>query len=288
MGDPVGPEDAIADVAWRFREEADAHGAWPVFYQVAPTHLPIYIDLGMSLLKIGEEATLPLEGFSLDAPGRKWMRRVLRDAEKAGLTVEVLPPAEVPGLLPTLREISDEWLGGKATREKGFSLGRFDEAYLRRFPVAVVRAPARDGGTEIVAFANVWCGAPGGEISPDLMRRRTHAPRSVMDLLFIHLFLWGRDHGYTVANLGMAPLSGVGVARGARPELAPLWARAGAFVFGRGEHFYNFRGLRAYKAKFDPVWSPRYIACPGGMVLPRVLTNVAALIAGGVTGIVRK
>ena len=45
--------------------------------------------------------------------------------------------------------------------------------------------------------------------------------------------------------------------------LAPLWNRAGAFLFRQGEHFYNFQGVRQYKDKFDPVWEPRYLASPG-------------------------
>ncbi|HYU35043.1 MAG TPA: phosphatidylglycerol lysyltransferase domain-containing protein, partial [Thermoanaerobaculia bacterium] len=53
-----------------------------------------------------------------------------------------------------------------------------------------------------------------------------------------------------------------------------------------GEHFYNFQGLREYKEKFDPVWEPRYLACPGGLMLPRVLTDIAALIGGGLRGVV--
>ena len=287
MGDPVGPHDAGTEAAWRFKLEADAHGARPVFYQVGADRLPLYIDLGLTLLKLGEEAYVPLPEFSLGGADHRWMRRNLNDAEKAGMTFEVVPASAVPALLPALRVISDEWLGTKVAREKGFSLGRFDEAYLAHFPMALVWAPC-DGGREIVAFANLWCGASGGEISPDLMRRSGHAPRGVMDFLFIQLLLWGQAHGYSTANLGMAPLAGLASPTLARPELAPLWSRAGAFLYGRGESFYNFQGLRAFKSKFSPVWLPRYLASPGGFALPRVLTNVTTLISGGVTGIVHK
>ena len=55
-----------------------------------------------------------------------------------------------------------------------------------------------------------------------------------------------------------------------------------------GEHFYKFQGLRQYKEKFDPVWSPRYLAAHAGLVLPRVLADDAALIAGGLSGVVRR
>ena len=63
--------------------------------------------------------------------------------------------------------------------------------------------------------------------------------------------------------------------------MSPLWSKLGRLVYGYGEVFYNFQGLRAYKEKFDPVWEPRYLAYPGGLALPRVVTDVSALIAGG-------
>ncbi|MFZ0256320.1 MAG: phosphatidylglycerol lysyltransferase domain-containing protein [Gammaproteobacteria bacterium] len=77
----------------------------------------------------------------------------------------------------------------------------------------------------------------------------------------------------------MAPLSGL-----QSRSLAPFWNRFGALVFGYGERFYNFRGLRLYKEKFDPHWKPLYLAAPRGLALPLILTNISALIAGGSEG----
>ncbi|MFA5251226.1 MAG: phosphatidylglycerol lysyltransferase domain-containing protein [Phycisphaerae bacterium] len=67
-----------------------------------------------------------------------------------------------------------------------------------------------------------------------------------------------------------------------------MWSHAGAFIFKYGEHFYNFQGLRQYKDKFDPQWHPKYLACYKGLMLPRILANLAALISGGITGVVAK
>ena len=53
-------------------------------------------------------------------------------------------------------------------------------------------------------------------------------------------------------------------------------------MFRHGEHFYNFEGLRRYKAKFRPVWEPSISSRPGGIALPRILLDVSALIAGGI------
>jgi phosphatidylglycerol lysyltransferase len=280
LGDPVGPRDECRELAWRFREEADRHGGWPVFYLVNPEMLPLYLDLGLTLYKLGEQARVDLATFTLDGGDRKSMRRTLKDADRAGVVFEVVPREGVPALLPELRRVSDEWLAEKSTREKGFSLGRFDDEYLRRFPVAVVRSGA---GGEISAFANVWLGADREELSVDLMRHSSSAPRGAMDLLFLHLMLWGKSEGYRWFDLGMAPLSGF-----ERRAHAPRWHRVGALVFRHGEHFYNFQGLRQYKEKFDPVWEPRYLASPGGLAMPRILANVAALISGGLRGVVAK
>ena len=104
-----------------------------------------------------------------------------------------------------------------------------------------------------------------------------------MDYLFIELMLWGKQQGYNWFSLGMAPMSGL-----EDRMLAPLWHKVGTFVFRHGEHFYNFQGLRQYKEKFDPVWQPKYLACRGGLILPRILANVATLISGGIKGVVMK
>jgi phosphatidylglycerol lysyltransferase len=298
LGDPVvatAPDASPAriartraELAWRFREAADAHGGWPVFYEVGADTLPVYIDLGLTFLKLGEEARVDLGRFSLDGGERKGLRRVLRDAERARAEFSVVTVARVPELLPALRAVSAEWLAQKRVREKGFSLGWFDESYLRRFPVAIVTVPSLDGasphiGDEVVAFANLWPGGAREELSVDLMRFASRAPRGTMDYLFIQLMLWGRAEGYRWFNLGMAPLAGLETR-----QLAPLWARAGAWLYRHGEHFYNYQGVRRYKEKFDPVWEPRYLASPGGLARPRILANVATLISGGITGIVRK
>jgi phosphatidylglycerol lysyltransferase len=170
-----------------------------------------------------------------------------------------------------MRNVSNDWLADKAGGEKGFSLGFFDEVYLRRFPIALME---REGRVE--AFANVWPGGRHVELSLDLMRYRSTAPTGIMDALLVSVMLWGRQQGYQWFSLGMAPLAGL-----EDSPVAPLWSKLGRFVYGYGETFYNFKGVRTYKDKFDPVWEPRYLAYPGGLALPRILADVSALIAGG-------
>jgi phosphatidylglycerol lysyltransferase len=275
MGDPVGEGKGRIELLWDFRNLCHRYGGWPAFYQVAERDLHLYVDLGLSLLKLGEEGRVPLAGFSLEGSKRKGLRHARNKIQEEGCRFEIVEPPGVEALLPELKAVSDDWMSGKSAGEKGFSLGFFDPVYLARFPVAVARR-----GERIVAFANLWPGAPGEELSIDLMRYSKEAPQGVMDYLFTELMLWGRERGYAWFSLGMAPLSGL------EPRaLAPLWSRAGSLLFRHGEHFYNFQGLRRYKEKFDPVWEPRYLASTGGWILPAILADLTTLIGGGVRGV---
>lgn len=278
LGDPVGPPTVRRELVWQFRELCDRSDGRPAFYQVEQETLSVYLDLGLSLVKLGEEARVPLAAFSLEGGARKGLRQTYNRCRREGCTLEIVPAAEVRSLMPELKRISDAWLSEKHTAEKGFSLGCFEPAYLEHSPAAIVRR-----GQQIVAFANVLGGAGLQELSVDLMRHFPDAPSGMMEYLFIELMLWGKEQGYQWFNLGMAPLSGL-----ESRSLAPMWARAGSLLFRHGEHFYHFQGLRQFKEKFGPQWRPKYLACPGGLALPRILADIATLISGGVKGLVGK
>jgi phosphatidylglycerol lysyltransferase len=277
MGDPVGQPEVCESLAWQFLESCDVMAVSPVFYQVKPQNLPLYIDLGLNLSKLGEEARVPLDSFSLEGSARADLRQAHRRASRDGAEFEVVPRADVGAILPQLRTVSDAWLAEKNTAEKRFSLGYFDDRYLRHFDCGVVRR-----GGAIVAFANIWRGG-SSELSVDLMRYSGAAPKGVIDFLLIECMLWGRALGYHWFNLGMAPLSGL-----EEHALAPAWHKIGRMVQRYGETFYPFEGLRKYKEKFLPVWRPRYLAAPHGLAMAGALLDVTALISGGVGKVLRK
>lgn len=269
MRDPVGARNALPELAWSFRSIADEHAGWPVFYQVGEENLPMYLDQGLTLLKLGEEARVPLVEFTMDGPNRRNLRRTYSRLQRMGCTFEVISSQQVRELLPELRDVSASWLDNKKMSEKGFSLGYFDESYLMNFPCGIVRLNGR-----VMAFTNLWCSADREEVTSDLMRYRPDSPSHIMEYLLVESLLWSQQHDYHWFSLGMAPLSGI-----SNRPLAPLWNRAAGLVFRHGDQFYNFEGLREFKERFSPVWVPKYLASPGGWLLPRVLADVALLIA---------
>lgn len=268
MGDPVGSAEEMAELVWQFHEMCERSGGRTVFYEVGQENLHLYLDLGLTVTRIGEEARIPLATFSLEGHVRKRLRYTKRRLESERCSFEVIPQACVPPILHQLKGISDAWLAHKNTREHKFSSGFFNAEYLKQFPVAVVRMDGR-----IVAFANIWQDAGKEELSIDLMRYLPDTPHGIMDYLFIELMLWGKRDGYRWFNLGMAPLSGL-----TSHSLVPRRSRLGAFIFSHGDHFYNFQGLREYKEKFDPEWETKYMAYPGDLELPRILVDLASLI----------
>ena len=276
LGDPVGDPDEAAELVRRFHEAAHTTGGRTVFYEVLGDRAPLYLDVGLRLHKLGEEARVSLPDFELKGNRRRKLRQNSQKAEAAGATFELIPKEGVAALLPELRRISDAWLAKHGGREKGFSVGYFDEEYLGRFPLALIRVAGA-----IAAFANVWIDEPDAttsreELSIDLMRFTDAAPSGTMDLLFVKLLELGREKGYRWFNFGMAPLSGL-----QEGELAPVWHKLAGTLFRHGESLYHFQGLRQYKEKFDPDWRPRYLASPGGVALPAVLTDIARRISRG-------
>ena len=277
-GDPVGDPTAGKRLIWQLREQADRQGRRCAFYAVSPAYLPTFLDLGLSILKIGEVARVDLRGFTLDGSSKKDLRQARNRAARDGFTFEVIPAGGLGPAMSELRAVSDAWLASKQGEEKGFALGAFEESYIANFDTAVLRS---DTG-QIVAFANLFRGANLHELSIDLMRYRPNGPNFAMNALFSELMLWGAAQGYNWFSLGAAPFSGI-----ENRQLAPIWNRIGGFVYEHGEHFYNFDGLRAFKQKFDPEWSPNYLACPGGLAAPQILYEVNVLISGGLRGLTR-
>ena len=276
--DPIGPPQQRAELIWHFRDLCDTVHARPVFYQVRAENLPFYMDIRLTAIKLGEEARVDLHRFDLEAKGKemKDLRYTWNRGTRDGLSLEIHEPGEAP--MDELKVISDAWLTGKNVREKGFSLGRFSEDYIKHFRVAIIRFEGKP-----VAFANLLETHSHELSSLDLMRAHPDAPKLTMEFMMVGLIQHYKKHGYARFSLGMVPLSGLQPRRG-----APLTQRLGSMLFQRGEHLYNFQGLRRFKDKFQPDWEPRYMAVPAGLDPLVALADTAALIAGGLTGLVKR
>ena len=273
LGDPVGPQAEWSDLVWRFIELADSHGGKAAFYQIPPSSLPLYLDAGLEVLKLGEMASVFLPSFTLEGSARADLRYAVKRGERDGLRFEMIPPDRVASVIDEIERISNDWLVRCAgEQEKGFSVAAFHRDYVLSQPVALLR---QNG--EAVAFATVMTTELSEEVTVGLMRHKPGAAsRYAMEYLFIRLIQCFREQGYRSFCLGMVPLSGLRAHR-----LAPHWHRVARIVWSLGRRFYNFQGLRTFKGKFDPIWEPRYLAASGWFGPYLALIDIVALIGGG-------
>ena len=276
--EPIGNASARAELIWHFVELARESGGRAALYQVPPSVLAICADAGLRAIKLGETAIVDLSSFELKGARRSALRQTVSRGNRDGLEFQYLEASAVSQVYEEISAVSDRWLSTKNAREKRFSVGWFDRDYMLSQPLAILRKDGR-----IVAFANVLLTDTKAEAAIDLMRFAEDAPRSSMEYCLIKLMLHLRDEGFTSFNLGMAPLSGL-----AAGPAAPIWNRVGSLIFENAEHFYNFRGLRSFKSKFDPEWQPRYLAVAGGLNPIIALADISQLIGGGLKGVVSK
>ena len=209
MSDPIGEESEFGALIETFIALCQSFGGTCVFYEVSNRYRHLFNKNGIQLLKIGEEAIVDLDKFGLQGSKNSKFRQVISRGTKDGLSFEVVPQAQISIIIGELKAVSDIWLGDKKSAEKGFSLGYFDEDYLKRFDCAVVKYQG-----EIVAFANLWQTGQLNELSIDLMRYKGvqnsegKEIKNMMDYLFINLFMWGKEAGFHHFSLGMAPFTG--------------------------------------------------------------------------------
>lgn len=261
LADPVGPDEEIDGIIAQFVEFCRENDWGVGFHQTLPDFLPLYEKLGLRKLKVGDDAIVDLAGFSLDGKERKSFRHNIHKLEEEGVRYQLHEPPVPDEIVAKVRSVSDEWLAIPGRRERQFTLGTFNPAYIRSTPVAA--AVAADG--TILAFANQIPAYRTGEATIDLMRHRSTAPPGTMDYIFVKLFLQLKERGFSRFNLGMAPMSGFREHENASVEEKAIHA-----FFQHLNFLFSYRGLTRYKAKFADSWEPRYAVYRAPIDLPRM------------------
>lgn len=269
LGDPNAcGEEAFDRLLRDFLDFCELNDWEPAFHQVGTRFLPRYAAYGFKWLKVGEEAIVDLGEWSLERPGFKELRYMVRRLRRQGYRFEVRQPPQDDTLLRELEEVNREWLTVPGRRERYFTLGQFSPSYLRTTPVALLR----DAAGKVVAFTNLIPSGVDGEITIDLMRRRRE-PHGAMEVLLASLLEYCREAGYQRFSLGLAPLVGVELPV---PGIDPVRER-----FSRAlDHLFSFRGLYYFKAKFGPRWEPRYLVYRSAAALPAVLLAIVEATEG--------
>ncbi|MCR1951294.1 bifunctional lysylphosphatidylglycerol flippase/synthetase MprF [Clostridium sp. DSM 100503] len=253
LGNPVGNRKEFFDAIREFLEKADLYGYTLAFCGIDSDIIPELHDLGYEFMKIGQDAIIELDKFSLEGKKNKSNRQAIGRIEKAGYKFSVVSPPLSSNLFEELKDVSDEWLNGQV--EKGFCVGFLDREYIERDKIVTVR----NSEGELKGFASIMPMYDDKTLSVDLMRFKKVEVNGIMDYMFANIFLYGKQNGFEYFNLGLAPLADVG-----RSKYAFLREQVAYQIFVYGNSFYSFKGLKRFKDKYASKWDDRYLAYKKG------------------------
>ncbi|GAA1349801.1 bifunctional lysylphosphatidylglycerol synthetase/lysine--tRNA ligase LysX [Falsarthrobacter nasiphocae] len=270
--DPVGDRASWPALAREWMSTCRAYGWVPAVIGASEEAARAYLETGLSVFALGDEAILKPDSFTLNTEAMTSVRQAVGRARRAGLDVGIHRMGDLPAdQRETLAATVEDW---RTERERGFSmaLGRFNDPADQ--DTVVVLAHTADGELHGLLSFVPW-GTRG--LSLDLMLRRPGAPNGTTELMVAELMAFGRAQGVSKVSLNFAVFRAI-FADGERLG-AGLATRVNTGLLGVLNRFTQVESLYRANAKFHPEWSPRYFLFDGIFSLPRAA--VAAGVAEG-------
>ena len=271
-GAPVGLAVEQAALASSVAAEAEAAGCALIWYAVPGRMLPVLDALGLETRRVGASAIVALDDPAVPAEvqlAQRWLAA-------QGWRFEILAPGTAGPVMGELEAASQAWLAAGGRRERSFSLGAFDPAYLVRFPLALLR----DAAGTVQGFASLWTTPGGRDLAVDLFRWRPQADGLEAELAGALVRLvagWARETGWQRLDLGMTP--------DPLPATSPgLMARLAHAIQDEGGAAHGLVGLEAVKHALNPQWEALHVAAPSDALFGTALMDVAILTAGAFSG----
>ncbi|MBV9606263.1 MAG: DUF2156 domain-containing protein [Solirubrobacterales bacterium] len=269
-GDPVGPADAFPDLLGQVREFAETRGLKLGALGASQGVCPLYEELGLRSIYLGDEAIVELGRFSLEGRPIRKVRQSVTRLSKAGYQAEL---CELSSLDPTTLEQVEEVVerGRQGAPERGFSMAMDSLQGQHNDDTLVVIA--RDGEGEIRGVLHfVPCyGRP--TVSLSFMRRDPSTPNGLTEFLVVRAIELLRERGLEELSLNFAAFAKWMHSPARRHE------RLLGKLIALGNPFFQIESLYRFNAKFFPRWEPRFLVYEGTFGLPRA--GIAALWAEG-------
>lgn len=269
-GDPVGPSEAIPGLLHELSEFAEARGLRIAALGVGERLLPLWKQLGLRSLYLGDEGVVDTRAFSLEGRAIRKVRQSVWRLERNGYTAALQDLTELDEpQLAELDRVSRNWRAGNA--ERGFTMSLDTLRQEDHGDSLVVVGRDREGRIRgFLHFAPSY-GRPA--VSLSLMRRDRGTPNGLTEFLVVKAIELLRDRGIEEASLNFSVFARLIHEPRGRVEL--ILGRF--FLFA--DAFFQIERLYRFNAKFFPRWEPRYLVYQRRLGLPRV--GLAALWAEG-------
>jgi phosphatidylglycerol lysyltransferase len=275
-GAPVCDLSRLDAVAAEFVADAHAHGQRVCYFGAGERLDDRYVaDAAWSRVLLGAQPVWDPRNWSAVVGKRGSLRAQFNRARNKGVTVTEWPAQKAENH-NALRRVLSQWLTTRRLPPMHFLVEPETLSDLRDRRVFVAEREER----EVVAFT-VLSPVPGrnGWLVEQIVRG-FNAPNGTAELLIDTAMRAIAASGSTYATLGLSPLS---QHAGLTQLRQPIWLRVALrWVRQYGTRFYNFGGLDAFKAKFNPeVWEPIYAIAEGASFPPRALYAIAGAFSGG-------
>ena len=252
--DPFVPGHGTGALIAALAGAARGGGRVPCLYKCSARSAAAARRIGWTVVPVAEEHWLcPAGAAGFGGPDHAGLRRKLRKAARAGVTVREAAPEALP--LADMARISHRWAAERGG-ERGFSMGRWAPGY-----VAGQRVYLAHAGGRLVAFASFHEGAR--EWVLDLMRSAAEAPDGTMQALVAKAV--GDAAGAGIARLSLAAL----------PCRAEAFTGLAARLRRRMERASGLAGLARFKSGFAPRRQRLYVAAPSPVALLLAALDIA-------------
>jgi lysyl-tRNA synthetase, class II len=269
-GDPVGPQDTLAPLLRELSEFAQARGLKLGAVGASERLCPLYEEMGLRTLYLGDEAIIELDKFSLEGRAIRKVRQSVSRLGKAGYRAELASVGELDSA--TLEQIEQVLERGReGAPERGFSMAMDSIRGQHCGETLVVLA--RDAEEEIRGVLHFVPCYGRNTVSLSFMRRDPGTPNGLTEFLVVKAVELLRDRGLEEMSLNFAAF--------AKWLHSPekLHERMLGKLVALGNPFFQIESLFRFNAKFFPRWEPRYLVYQGALGLPRA--GIAALWAEG-------
>jgi lysyl-tRNA synthetase class 2 len=272
-GDPLGDHESWDAAITSWLAECRAHAWIPGVLGASERAAAAFGRCGLDALELGDEAILDLREFNLEGRDMRQVRQAVRRVERAGYTVRIRRHGAIDHEdMAELISDADHWRDGHTERGFSMALGRLGDPTDER----CVMVEAFDGeGRRRGLLSFVPWGRPG--LSLDLMRRDRDAENGLNEFMVAKLAENAASVGVTRVSLNFAMLRSV-FERGSAIGAGPI-SRLAYRLLSVASKFWQLESLFLANAKYNPVWTPRFMCFPQSRDLVRI--GLAAARAEG-------
>jgi len=247
-GEPVGDAHALPDLLSKVAAFAERRGLRIAAIGVRAETRPLFEQLGLRSLYLGDEAIVDATSFSLEGRAIRKVRQSVNRMEKAGYACTVSSIADLTDeIVAEIAGAATRWLGD--SDERGFSLALGGRLSEHGDTLVVLARDADERLRGLLHFVPTV--VERRAVSLSMMRRDPTAPNGITEYMIVKATQELRERGIEEISLNFAAF--------ARLVRSPsgVTERLLSRLLHLADSFFQIERLYRFNDKFNPRWEAR-------------------------------